>query len=186
MIDADLPPIEIEAPISLARELPRRTVRLSSFYIDKYEVTNGQYGRFLDWIKQNSKELKPCQDLFIYVTGHGYNNFTSGILINGRPTSGAAIGGILISDRPTSFMASSGRLTIATANSARRASVAAIDGAAIVGTPVLAIQGTAPRTGSPIIRDRGSRRAGRAPRCGGSGATGAPILGSAGQRSARR
>jgi len=38
----------------LVSERPRRSAWLSSFYIDKYEVTNEQYQRFLDWIKKNS------------------------------------------------------------------------------------------------------------------------------------
>jgi hypothetical protein len=49
----------------------------------------------LDWIKQKAKELKPCQDLFIYITGHGYNNFTSGIMVNGKTLSATRLRDVL-------------------------------------------------------------------------------------------
>ncbi|MFV1965492.1 MAG: formylglycine-generating enzyme family protein [Pirellulaceae bacterium] len=35
-------------------ELPQRTVYVESFYIDKWEVTNEQYQRFLDWVAKHS------------------------------------------------------------------------------------------------------------------------------------
>jgi formylglycine-generating enzyme required for sulfatase activity len=35
-------------------ELPQREVYVESFYIDKWEVTNAQYQRFLDWVDQHS------------------------------------------------------------------------------------------------------------------------------------
>ena len=35
-------------------ELPRKNVNVRSFYIDKWEVTNGQYRQFLDWVQANT------------------------------------------------------------------------------------------------------------------------------------
>jgi len=37
-----------------ANEMPRRAVRVEPFYIDKWEVTNGQYQQFLDWVAKHS------------------------------------------------------------------------------------------------------------------------------------
>ncbi len=42
----------------LAEERPSRRVRLKAFAIDRYEVTNGQYRRFLDWIHKTADHGK--------------------------------------------------------------------------------------------------------------------------------
>ena len=38
------------------QERPQRTVRVRTFYIDKWEVTNRQYERFLDWVKKHGDQ----------------------------------------------------------------------------------------------------------------------------------
>ena len=40
----------------LSGELAQTRTRVKPFYIDRHEVTNGQYGRFLEWVKKNSDE----------------------------------------------------------------------------------------------------------------------------------
>ncbi len=40
----------------LAMDGPRRTLEVGTFEIDKYEVSNARYRKFLDWVKKNGDE----------------------------------------------------------------------------------------------------------------------------------